>query len=288
MKHIRNLIITTITLLFVVLISYLSGFDGNYIFSIPSLVLIVCVIILIQWIMFVPSYLKSTEHYFDITGSITFITVSILAFVLNDHKNIRSIILTLLIVVWATRLGIFLLRRVKAAGSDGRFDDLKDFSTFFMVWNLQALWITFTLLSSLIIFTSSHPEENLGTYDYIGIITWIFGLFIEVLADKQKSDFKNNNSNKNKFISTGLWKYSRHPNYLGEIILWSGITVIAIPLFSGWSWLGLISPIFVFIMLKFISGVRILESRADMKWGKDKEYLEYKNNTPEIFPFKIG
>ena len=128
MKHIRNLIITTITLLFVVLISYLSGFDGNYIFSIPSLVLIVCVIILIQWIMFVPSYLKSTEHYFDITGSITFITVSILAFVLNDHKNIRSIILTLLIVVWATRLGIFLLRRVKAAGSDGRFDDLKDFS----------------------------------------------------------------------------------------------------------------------------------------------------------------
>ena len=238
--------------------------------------------------MFVPSYLKSTEHYFDITGSITFITVSILAFVLNDHKNIRSIILTLLIVVWATRLGIFLLRRVKAAGSDGRFDDLKDFSTFFMVWNLQALWITFTLLSSLIIFTSSHPEENLGTYDYIGIITWIFGLFIEVLADKQKSDFKNNNSNKNKFISTGLWKYSRHPNYLGEIILWSGITVIAIPLFSGWSWLGLISPIFVFIMLKFISGVRILESRADMKWGKDKEYLEYKNNTPEIFPFKIG
>ena len=288
MKHIRNLIITTITLLFVVLISYLSGFDGNYIFSIPSLVLIVCVIILIQWIMFVPSYLKSTEHYFDITGSITFITVSILAFVLNDHKNIRSIILTLLIVVWATRLGIFLLRRVKAAGSDGRFDDLKDFSTFFMVWNLQALWITFSLLSSLIIFTSSHPEENLGTYDYIGIITWIFGLFIEVLADKQKSDFKNNNSNKNKFISTGLWKYSRHPNYLGEIILWSGITVIAIPLFSGWSWLGLISPIFVFIMLKFISGVRILESRADMKWGKDKEYLEYKNNTPEIFPFKIG
>lgn len=288
MKHIRNLIITTITLLFVVLISYLSGFDGNYIFSIPSLVLIVCVIILIQWIMFVPSYLKSTEHYFDITGSITFITVSILAFVLNDHKNIRSIILTLLIVVWATRLGIFLLRRVKAAGSDGRFDDLKDFSTFFMVWNLQALWITFTLLSSLIIFTSSHPEENLGTYDYIGIITWIFGLFIEVLADKQKSDFKNNNSNKNKFISTGLWKYSRHPNYLGEIILWSGITVIAIQLFSGWSWLGLISPIFVFIMLKFISGVRILESRADMKWGKDKEYLEYKNNTPEIFPFKIG
>ena len=176
MKHIRNLIITTITLLFVVLISYLSGFDGNYIFSIPSLVLIVCVIILIQWIMFVPSYLKSTEHYFDITGSITFITVSILAFVLNDHKNIRSIILTLLIVVWATRLGIFLLRRVKAAGSDGRFDDLKDFSTFFMVWNLQALWITFTLLSSLIIFTSSHPEENLGTYDYIGIITLIFGL----------------------------------------------------------------------------------------------------------------
>ena len=288
MKHIRNLIITAVTLLFVVLIAYLSReSDGNYIFTIPLLVFLVCVIILIQWVMFLPSYLKSTEHYFDITGSITFITVSILAFILSDNKNIRSILLTLLIIVWATRLGIFLLKRVKAAGSDGRFDDLKDFSTFFMVWNLQALWITFTLLSSLIIFTSNH-SGNLEIYDYIGIITWISGLFIEVVADKQKSDFKNDISNKNKFISTGLWKYSRHPNYLGEIILWTGITIIAIPLFSGWSWLGLISPVFVFIMLKFISGVRILENRADMKWGKDKEYLKYKNSTPEIFPFKIG
>lgn len=288
MKHIRNLIITAVTLLFVVLIAYLSReSDGNYIFTIPLLVFLVCVIILIQWLMFLPSYLKSTEHYFDITGSITFITVSVLAFILSDNKNIRSILLTLLIIVWATRLGVFLLKRVKAAGSDGRFDDLKDFSTFFMVWNLQALWITFTLLSSLIIFTSNH-SGNLEIYDYIGIITWISGLFIEVVADKQKSDFKNDISNKNKFISTGLWKYSRHPNYLGEIILWTGITIIAIPLFSGWSWLGLISPVFVFIMLKFISGVRILENRADMKWGKDKEYLKYKNSTPEIFPFKIG
>jgi|TARA_B100000945_G_scaffold161425_1_gene129601 steroid 5-alpha reductase family enzyme len=287
MKHIRNLIITAVTLLFVVLIAYLSGLEGNYIFTIPLLVFLVCVIILIQWLMFLPSYLKSTEHYFDITGSITFITVSVLAFILSDNKNIRSILLTLLIIVWATRLGVFLLKRVKAAGSDGRFDDLKDFSTFFMVWNLQALWITFTLLSSLIIFTSNH-SGNLEIYDYIGIITWISGLFIEVVADKQKSDFKNDISNKNKFISTGLWKYSRHPNYLGEIILWTGITIIAIPLFSGWSWLGLISPVFVFIMLKFISGVRILENRADMKWGKDKEYLKYKNSTPEIFPFKIG
>ncbi len=287
MKHIRNLIITAVTLLFVVLIAYLSGLEGNYIFTIPLLVFLVCVIILIQWLMFLPSYLKSTEHYFDITGSITFITVSVLAFILSDNKNIRSILLTLLIIVWATRLGVFLLKRVKAAGSDGRFDDLKDFSTFFMVWNLQALWITFTLLSSLIIFTSNH-SGNLEIYDYIGLITWISGLFIEVVADKQKSDFKNDISNKNKFISTGLWKYSRHPNYLGEIILWTGITIIAIPLFSGWSWLGLISPVFVFIMLKFISGVRILENRADMKWGKDKEYLKYKNSTPEIFPFKIG
>ncbi len=287
MKHIRNLIITALILLFIVLIAFLSGLDGNYIFSIPQIVLMVFVIILIQWIMFVPSYLKSTEHYFDITGSITFITVSILAFALNENKNIRSMILTFLIVLWAIRLGIFLLKRVKAKGSDGRFDDLKDFSTFFMVWNLQALWITFTLLSSLIIITSNYTD-NFGIYDYVGIISWVIGLFIEVLADKQKSNFKNDNSNKNKFISTGLWKYSRHPNYLGEIILWSGITIIAIPSFNGWSWLGLVSPIFVFLMLKFISGVRILESRADMKWGKDKNYLKYKNNTPEIFPFKIG
>ena len=286
-KYIRNFFLSLSTIVLVLGISYLTGREGSYIFNIPSLVFLALIILLVQWIAFIPSYLKSTEHYFDITGSLTYVTVAILAFAINDDKNIRSGILTLLVITWALRLGLFLLKRVKNAGSDGRFDDLKDFSTFFMVWNLQGLWITFTLLSSLVIFTST-SSPDLGFYDYIGIILWFAGISIEIISDNQKSKFKNDLNNKNKFIKTGLWKYSRHPNYFGEILLWTGVTIISIPLFTGLSWIGIISPFFVYVMLKFISGVRILENRADLKWGDDELYIKYKKETPEIFPFKIG
>ena len=137
------------------------------------------------------------------------------------------------------------------------------------------------------IILTSDNQSNINIYDYIGISVWIIGFVIEIISDTQKSKFKNDIQNKDKFINIGLWKISRHPNYVGEITLWIGITIMSVPILSGWSWLGLLSPIFVYIMLKYISGVRILEERADSKWANDKNYEEYKNNTPELFPFKI-
>ena len=285
-KNFKNFVLSIFIISFVSLIGFLSGKNGDYFYSIPLLSVSVVIIFLIQWIIFIPSYLKSTEHFFDLTGSVTFITAALFSFFFNEHINIRSIILITMILLWAVRLGFFLFIRVKTAGSDGRFDNLKDFSTFFMVWNLQALWITFTLLGALIILTSDN-QPNINRFDYIGISVWIIGFVIEIISDTQKSKFKNDIQNKDKFINTGLWKISRHPNYVGEITLWIGITIMSLPILSGWSWLGLLSPIFVYIMLKYISGVRILEERADSKWANDKNYEEYKNNTPELFPFKI-
>ena len=141
-----------------------------------------------------------------------------------------------------------------------------------MVWNLQALWITFTLLSSLIIFTSNH-SGNLEIYDYIGIITWISGLFIEVVADKQKSDFKNDISNKNKFISTGLWKYSRHPNYLGEIIEWLGFYIMTLSF-----------PAFIFVIWTMAN--LIPRSLSNHAWYKNN-FPNYPKERKAIIPFML-
>ena len=113
---------------------------------------------------------------------------------------------------------------------------------------------------------------------------WVSGFAIEVIADQQKKKFRRESKNKGKFIHTGLWAWSRHPNYFGEIILWIGVAVIALPVLSGWRWVALISPIFVTILLTRISGIPILERRAETQWGGKDDYKTYAANTPMLLP----
>ncbi len=250
---------------------------------------LLCTIIIFsfQWIVFIPSYFLSTEHFFDLTGSVTFITVSILAFLMNDTKNLRHLIVLILVIIWALRLGTFLFLRIKETDSDSRFVTIKkDFSVFLLTWNLQGLWVLFTLFGALTILTSNN-NNNLGVLDIIGVLIWMIGFIIEVVSDKQKSEFRNNKSYLGKFIQSGLWRYSRHPNYCGEILLWIGIALIGISVYSGFGWLGLASPFFVFVMLNYISGVRLLEKQADERWSEDNEYQLYKSKTPVLFPYKF-
>ena len=118
---------------------------------------------------------------------------------------------------------------------------------------------------------------------FIGFLLWVFGFVIEILADNQKKIFRKNPLNKGKFISSGLWAWSRHPNYFGEIILWLGIAIIALPSMKGGEFLGLISPLFVYVLLTKISGIPMLEKSSDNKWGLDDDYIKYKKTTPILF-----
>ena len=144
----------------------------------------------------------------------------------------------------------------------------------------------FTLFGALTILTSNN-NQNFGILDIIGILIWIIGFVIEVVSDRQKSEFKSHESNDGKFIQSGLWKYSRHPNYFGEILIWTGIAIIGISVYSGFGWLGLISPFFVFVMLNYISGVRLLEKQAEERWGGNDLYQSYKSKPPVLFPYKF-
>ena len=233
--------------------------------------------------VFVPSYVAQTEHYFDLTGSLTYLTLlgTSLAF---GPRDPRAWLIAALVAVWAVRLGRFLFRRVREDGSDGRFDALKpSFARFLMTWTLQGLWVFLTLACGLAAMTSAqgHP---LGVFAFGGAALWALGFAVETVADGQKRRFRETAGNEGRFITTGLWAWSRHPNYAGEIVLWLGIAVIAWPVLQGWQLATLVSPLFVYVLLTRISGVPLLESRGKRRWGDEPAYQDYKRRTPVLWP----
>ncbi len=150
-----------------------------------------------------------------------------------------------------------------------------------MAWTLQGLWVLLTAACALAIITGGN-REPLGIIGYIGIAVWTFGILIEIISDQQKNAFRADSANDGKFITTGLWAWSRHPNYFGEIVLWTGMAIIAVPILEGWQWATLISPVFVFFLLTRVSGVNMLEERADARWGGQDDYEAYKRSTPVL------
>lgn len=265
-------------------IALAGGQGGAVVSGVPLYAFAVGLAFVIQWLAFIPAYLLQTEKFFDLTGSLTYMVVTILAALLGPVIDGRSILLAILVVVWAARLGTFLYRRIQKAGVDARFDDLKpSLARFLLTWTLQGLWVTFTLAAVLAAITTSVRKE-LGAFALVGALIWALGFAFEVISDDQKRRFKADPANKGRFIQSGLWSRSRHPNYFGEIVLWIGVAVIALPVLRGWQWITLLSPLFVALLLTRISGVPMLEAKADERWGGQEDYEAYKARTPVLIP----
>ena len=236
----------------------------------------------VQWLMFIHAWAKKTEHFFDLTGSITYVVMIVGALLMSGRFDLGSLVVCGCILIWAGRLGPFLFQRVKNAGEDRRFRAMKEnFMLFLMTWTLQGTWVFVTAACALAALTSSQTIP-LGGWMVAGLVLWIAGFAIEVIADRQKTEFRADPANQDKFITHGLWAWSRHPNYFGEIMLWCGIAVISYPALVGLQIFTLISPIFVVVLLTAISGVRMLETRGNRKWGDDPEYQAYKRATPVL------
>jgi steroid 5-alpha reductase family enzyme len=238
----------------------------------------------VNWLIFLPSFLAQTEHYFDLTGGLTFITVALIALFQTPDIDYRSLLLAMLICIWALRLSSFLFLRVKQDGSDGRFDAIKpNFGRFMLTWTLQAFWVFVTSAAALAAITGG-LRAPMDTVAWAGLAMWVIGMLIEMRADRQKRTFRKKPENDGRFITTGLWAWSRHPNYFGEIVLWLGVTLIALPVLSGWQYVTLVSPVFVVLLLTRVSGIPMLEARADKRWGHDAEYQAYKARTSLLIP----
>ncbi len=266
------------------LVALAGSQGGSQVAGVPIFAVLVGLAFLIQWLVFIPSFLQQTEHFYDITGSLTYLSITSMALILTPGTDARSVLLFALVIIWALRLGTFLFRRIQKAGRDDRFDEIKpNFMRFLNAWTLQALWITLTSSAALIAITSA-TRKSIDIFAVIGLLVWLFGFGFEVTADAQKSRFNADPANKGKFISSGLWSKSRHPNYFGEIVLWIGVLIIALPVLRGWQWVALISPVFVTLLLTRVSGVPLLEQKADKKWGGQENYEEYKKRTPVLIP----
>lgn len=286
MKHnIKSALVILLAIGFGAGIAIAASQNGTMVFDgFPLFAFCVIMAFAINWIAFIPAYILQTEKFFDLTGSMTYITITVVAALLSPVRDARTFIALVLVFIWASRLGIFLFKRILKQGKDERFDQLKpNFLRYLFVWTLQGLWVSLTLAPALVIITSL-AKKPIGTFAIVGITIWLIGFVIEAVADAQKSKWRADPENKGKFINEGLWSKSRHPNYFGEIMLWVGVAIIALPVLQTWQFFSLISPVFVTILLTRISGLPIMEKRADDKWGGMDDYEEYKKNTPVLIP----
>jgi steroid 5-alpha reductase family enzyme len=235
--------------------------------------------------MFLIAFWRKSDKLTDISYAATFATIAMWSFIASNQTWYHALLL-LIVLVWAARLGGFLLYRVIKKGKDARFDGMREsFTKFGKFWLGQALTVWVMMIPSVFAFNAEPSRDWLAI---TGVAVWAVGLVCETVADLQKMTFSNNPANKNKWIDTGIWHYSRHPNYFGEILVWVGVylyTIASLPLLQGI--ISLVSPAFIIILLLFISGIPILEKSADERWGNDAKYRAYKKHTHILVPFLI-
>ena len=286
---IRDFGAIALCILLAYLVAIAASVDGVFFSGIPIILLCAIVSFLTHWMIAAPSLITSSEKYFDFTGMVATLLVVLTAmFALlssGAQVSIRSVFVASFVSVWTLRLGIFLYKRIVKAGEDIRFRDIKkSLPKFLMTWTLSALWVFLTTVNAITLI-ALNPLEPIGIFFIMGALLWLLGFGFEVIADRQKKYFSEQPKNEGRFITQGLWSVSRHPNYFGEIILWAGIAIISLPFLSGWQYVTLVSPVFVFLLLTRISGLPFLEDKAEKKWGEDKDYIEYKKRTPILVPF---
>ncbi len=266
------------------LFGWLGSYGSDQFRGVPIFAMLVAWAFGLNWLAFVPSFLFRTEKYFDLTGALTYISSVAAGVALAEDLDTRAWIAATLVIIWAGRLGTFLFWRIRRDGHDVRFNEMKhDFWQFLMTWTIQGLWVTVTAAAAFVVITAKE-DASFGFFGIVGLSVWLVGFSIEAIADYQKSAFKQNPANEGQFISTGLWAWSRHPNYFGEIMLWTGMLVLALPVLDGTRWFAVVSPIFVYVLLTRISGIPMLQKRAHRRWGNLPEYKLYLERTSLLIP----
>ncbi len=285
--------------------------------TVPSAPVMALIILFgVNLLAWIPASILKTERFYDLTGGITYVALTAATLAVGSYaeqnsdpycggsKSWLEKIAAAMTLVWALRLSGFLFYRIHgSARGDKRFDEVKlNPARFIVAWMMQAMWCYLTTIAMVVQTGYSGPASMLvprsatagdATGDEIffdfctvfGIVLWCIGFALEVTADFQKLNFSKDSNNQGRFISTGVWAWSRHPNYFGEITLWVGIFVMGIRSYQGTQWIVAVSPLFVALLLLKISGLPLLESYADKKWGEEAAYQEYKRKTHVIVPF---
>jgi steroid 5-alpha reductase family enzyme len=288
-KLAKSLFVVALVTVIAIAFSAFAGSGSVDVFGGSAMYLTGWLALIINWVAFVPSAAAQSDKFYDTIGAVTYLSVTAFAVYASigyhGDLDLRSMAVAAMVAIWCLRLGTFLYRRIHAAGgADSRFEKIRvNPPRFLVAWTLQALWVILTASAAIAIITSE-TRAPIGLFFVVGSAIWILGFVFESVADAQKQAYRTDPANKGKFINVGLWRWCRHPNYFGEITLWFGILVIAVPILSGLSWLVVISPIFVFLLLTRISGINLQDAQAKERWGDDPAYQAYRKTTPALFP----
>ncbi|KAJ3101555.1 hypothetical protein HDU97_001304 [Phlyctochytrium planicorne] len=250
----------------------------------------------IQLVFYIISAALKTEILYDLSGALTYASCVIVGLLWRREQDdgtpngignlaVRQILVSVLVLLWCARLGGFLFVRVLRT-PDKRFEDLKqNFAKFSIPWVLQVVWIFLTAFAVFVVIGNpSSTQQSLIWSDYIGLAIFAFGFIFETTADFQKQIFKN--ANPRDFIQTGVWRYSRYANYFGEVTLWVGMFILCAAGFvESWQWVTIISPIFVFCLIYFVSGVPLLEKSSQERYGSRPDFIAYKARTSKFIPW---
>jgi len=253
--------------------------------------------VIVQFCCFIVAAALQTEIFYDVSASLTYI-LCVLLTLRSGGAGLRQKVNTGLVITWAMRLGSFLLWRIWKVGHDHRFNNVRNRPRVFAIfWGIQALWI---LITALPVYALNGKKEetsdeeantkiprllrNLSWRDAIGWSAWVLGFVLQVAADSQKSAFHANPANAGHWTDVGLWRYARHPNYLGEMCMWWGIFLSCSGGLQGIEHLTGISPFFVSYLLLRVSGVPQLRKAGLKRYGHLPEYQEYLRKTRLLVP----
>ncbi len=237
--------------------------------------------LLIQIFFFIIAAINKTDKVTDLSYGLTFILITIFSFISSDQAPVHWLLLAM-IAIWGVRLSGYLFIRIMKIKVDDRFNKIRNSVVEFgKFWLLQAISVWIIMLPAIVFFAQS---SSLRVWSILGLVIWLTGLTIETTADIQKFQYKNNPKNKNRWTDVGLWKYSRHPNYFGEMMCWWGVFLFCLPTFNNYQFLTVVGPMFITFLLLFVSGVPPLEKRYLSKFGDNQDYQDYLKNTNLLVP----
>lgn len=249
----------------------------------------------IQLACFFVAYACHFDLITDFAGSMNKVLLAVLTLCLKDAFYTRQVVLTVLLVLSRTELALFLFYRVCSRKKDGRFDELhNNFWKYLGFWVYQMMWV-YATCASVVFVNGDSANPDLNALDWIGWVLFFVGFAVQVLSDFQKFFFRKDPANKGKICEIGVWFYSRHPNYFGEIMIWTGLfvsaanVIVASTSSPGFGWLTAISPVFTTLVLLFVSGLPTAEGQSLKRFymGDDKgaKWEEYAQGTSPIIPF---
>ena len=249
------------------------------------------IIFVIQLVFFAFAAYFETDKVTDLSYGLSFVAIAAILLIANKTYYLWQILLVLMVAIWGIRLAGFLFIRVLKLKKDYRFDGIRENAARFgRFWLLQAISIWLIMLPGVAAL-GSNTNLSLNFAMYLGLAIWTVGFIIEAIADYQKYHYKNLKDKPSEWVSTGLWQYSRHPNYFGEMLIWWGIFIFILPILNNQLWLTAISPIYITLLLLFVTGIPPLEKKYDERYTGNKDYLSYKEKTSLLIPLptkKIG